>query len=88
MIPWYHAATTPSRSGGQEMERKAMTVRIPSDQAAELEAVAQVDGVPVSEAIRQAISEHIQTRRRDADFRARLKASLERNQKILEKLAR
>ena len=70
------------------MERKAMTVRIPSDQAAELEAVAEVDGVPVSEAIRQAITEHIETRRRDTAFRARLKASLERNRKILEKLAR
>jgi hypothetical protein len=70
------------------MERKAMTVRVPSDQAAELAAVAEVDGVPVSEAIRQAITEHIETRRRDAAFRARLKASLERNRKILEKLAR
>lgn len=65
-----------------------MTVRVPSDQAAELAAVAEVDGVPVSEAIRQAITEHIETRRRDAAFRARLKASLERNRKILEKLAR
>ncbi len=70
------------------MDRKAMTVRIPADQAATLEAVAEVDGVPVSEAIRQAISEHIETRRKDRAFRARLKASLERNRLILEKLAR
>ncbi len=70
------------------MERKAMTVRIPADQAEELEAVADVDGVPVSEAIRRAITEHIETRRRDEAFRARLKDSLERNRKILEKLAR
>lgn len=40
------------------------------------------------EAIRQAITEHIETRRRDEAFRARLKDSLERNRKILEKLAR
>lgn len=73
---------------GGDVERKAMTVRIPADQAAELEAVADVDGVPVSEAIRQAITEHIETRRRDETFRARLKDSLERNRKILEKLAR
>ncbi len=70
------------------MERKAMTVRIPAEQAEELEAVADVDGVPVSEAIRRAIAEHIETRRRDEAFRARLKDSLERNRKILEKLAR
>lgn len=65
-----------------------MTVRIPADQAAELEAVAEVDGVPVSEAIREAIAEHIEARRRDEAFRARLKASLERNRKVLQKLAR
>ena len=70
------------------MERKAMTVRIPADQAAELEAVAQVDGVPVAEAIREAIAEHIEARRKDKAFRARLEASLERNRLILEKLAR
>lgn len=70
------------------MERKAMTVRIPAEQAEELEAVADVDGVPVSEAIRRGITEHIETRRRDEAFRARLKDSLERNGKILEKLAR
>jgi len=70
------------------MERKAMTVRIPSDQAAELEAVADVDGVPVSEAIRQAINEHIEMRRKDKAFRARLQAALDRNRKILEKLSR
>lgn len=70
------------------MERKAMTVRIPAEQAAELEAVAEVDGVPVSEAIRQAIIEHIEARRKDEAFRARLKASLERNRRILQKLAR
>src|SRR3990172_5534081 len=87
VTPRYHDATHTEPIEEQEMERKAMTVRIPSDQAAELAAVAEVDGVPVSEAIRQAISEHIQTRRRDAAFRARLKASLERNRKILEKLA-
>ena len=59
-----------------------------SGQVGKRTAVAEVDGVPVSEAIRQAITEHIETRRRDAAFRARLKASLERNRKILEKLAR
>ncbi len=70
------------------MERKAMTVRIPADQAAELEAVAQVDDVPVAQAIREAIAEHIAARRKDKAFQVRLKASLDRNRQILAKLAR
>ncbi len=67
---------------------KAMTVRVDPEQAAELEAVAEVEGVPVAEAIRKAIAEHIESRRRDEEFQARLRASLERNRQILEKLAR
>lgn len=69
------------------MESKAMTLRLPQEQAQELEAVAQVDGVPVAEAVRTAITEHIEARRRDKAFQQRLRASLDRNQHILEKLA-
>lgn len=70
------------------MAGKAMSVRFDEQQAEELEAVARVDGVPVSEAIREAISKHIESRRKDKGFQARLQASLERNREILEKLAR
>jgi hypothetical protein len=70
------------------MERKAMTVRLSEEQAAELEAVAQVDGVPVSEEIRDAIDAHIEARRQDGEFQRRLRASISRNQKILDKLAK
>ncbi len=61
-----------------------MTVRLGADQAAELEAVATTDGMPVAEAVRQAISEHINRRRKAKAFQTRLKASLERNRRILE----
>ena len=69
-------------------EQKAMTVRMDPLQAAQLEAVAQVDGIPVSAAIRNAITELIEARRRDEEFQGRLQASLERNKEILEQLAR
>lgn len=69
------------------MADKAMTVRLPAEQAAELEAVAQVEGVPVAEEIRTAIAAHIEARRNDESFRARLRASIERNKQILEKLS-
>jgi len=38
---------------------KSMTLRLAVDQAAELEAVARADNVPVAEAVRQAIEAHI-----------------------------
>jgi predicted transcriptional regulator len=70
------------------MKQKAMTVRLDPEQAAELEAVAEVNGAPVSEEIRRAIAEYIEAKRKDKDFRARLQASIERHREILEKLAR
>lgn len=69
------------------MDRKAMTLRLSQEQAEALEAVAEADGVPVAEAVRVAISEHIERRRKDKAFQGRLRASLERNRRILEKLA-
>lgn len=69
------------------MDRKAMTLRLSQEQADALEAVAQADGVPVAEAVRIAINEHIERRRKDKSFQDRLRASLERNQRILEQLA-
>lgn len=68
-------------------DTKAMTVRISVEQAAELEAVAQVEGAPVSEEIRRAISAHIEAKKQDKEFQSRLRASLQRNQTILRKLA-
>ena len=38
------------------MDNKMLTVRLPADQAEELEAVAQVNGVPVAEEVRAAIA--------------------------------
>ena len=70
------------------MDNKAMTLRLPAEQAEALEKVAEVDGVSVTEAIREAIDQHISTRAADTAFRARLAASMERNQRILDRLAR
>jgi predicted transcriptional regulator len=66
---------------------KAMTLRLPPDQAAELEALAEADGIAVAEAVRQAIAAHIKERRTNKAFQARLRASLERHREILERLA-
>jgi predicted DNA-binding protein len=69
------------------MDVKTMSLRLSSEQAEELEAVAQVDGVPIAESVRTAIAEHIAQRRADRAFQNRLQVSMERHRKILEKLA-
>ena len=66
---------------------KTMTLRLTDKQARELEAVARVDEMPVSEAVRQAIDERIAARRKDKDFQGRA-VLLEENQEALERLAR
>ena len=66
---------------------KAMTVRLPAEQAAALEMVADVDGVSMSEAVRDAIESHIDNRRADSDFQERLAESMRRHQRILDRLA-
>lgn len=69
-------------------DRKGFTVRLDQERAAELEAIAKVDGVSVAEEIRQAIDERIAARREDTEFQQRLRRMIEDNQKILDKLAR
>lgn len=69
------------------MTGKGFTVRLSEEQAAELEAVARVDGVSVAEEIRQAIADRIAARRQDDDFQQRLRRIIAENQQILDKLA-
>lgn len=66
---------------------KVMSLRLPEKMADELAAIARTDDVPVSEAIREAIAGHIAARRKDQEFRARLKKRLEEDREVLERLA-
>jgi Arc/MetJ-type ribon-helix-helix transcriptional regulator len=77
-----------SRSKNVSTTTKAMTLRLPADQAAELEAVARADQTTVSEAVREAIDKLIAERRRDKEFQARLRTMMREDRKILERLAR
>jgi len=70
------------------MAQKSMTLRLGADQAEELEAVARAEGITVSEAVREAIAEHIDRKRKDKAFRERLRAVMERDREILERLGR
>lgn len=65
-----------------------MTLRLSAEQAGELEAVARAEGMSVADAVRTAIAEHIERKRKDKAFRQRLQAVMERDREILERLAR
>jgi predicted transcriptional regulator len=69
------------------MEQKAFTVRLDTDQATDLEAVATADGISVAEEIRQAVADRIEARRQDPAFQERIRSIIEQNQRVLERLA-
>ena len=62
---------------------KAMTIRLSAEQAEALETVATVEDRPVSEVIRAAIAEHIESRRRDPSFQEGLKVRFNRERRLL-----
>lgn len=63
---------------------KAMTIRLSVEQAQELETVASVDDLPVVEVIRAAITEHVASRRKDANFQRNLRERIELAQSMLD----
>lgn len=68
------------------MSTKAMTMRLSDEKAKELETVARADDVPISEAVRTAIDEHIERRRADKEFQGRLKKILTEDREVFERL--
>lgn len=67
---------------------KTMTLRLSDEQAEKLETLARVEGIPVSEAVREAIDQRIDSRRKDKAFQGRLKRMVEENARALDLLAR
>lgn len=67
---------------------KTMTLRLEDEQAATLELVARADDQTLTQAVRAAIDEHIEARRRDAEFVERLRARHEQERELYERLAR
>lgn len=62
---------------------KAMTIRLSAEQAEALATVAAVEARPVSEVIRAAITEHIETRRTDPAFQDGLRDRLNKARRLL-----
>jgi predicted transcriptional regulator len=67
---------------------RALSLRLPDEQAKALDALAMADETSVSEIIREAIAERIEKRRADKGFQDRLRRAVERNKEALDLLAK
>lgn len=76
-VRWYHDTMT-----------KNLTIRIPDDVAANAEAIARVDGVSLNETVKQSLVEAVERRRKNPEFKARLKKIIEEDRELLERLAK
>jgi hypothetical protein len=70
------------------METKMLTLRLPAEQAQDIETLARVHGVSVSEEIRDAIAARVEAKRTDREFQERLQRLLEQERTVLERLAK
>ena len=74
---WYHDTMS-----------KHFTVRLPDDEAANVEALARAEGLSLNETVRQALVEAVEARRADPKFRARVRRIIKEDRELLERLAR
>ncbi len=65
------------------MTDKAMTLRLPTGLAEDLDLVCAVDDVPVAEAVRTAIADYIEARRQEPHFQLCLRAQIARMQQLV-----
>lgn len=70
-----------------QTDTKNLTLRIDRALADQARTVADVEGSTVSDVIRDALTEHVERRRRDPEFQALLQRNLERHQELLNMLA-
>lgn len=67
---------------------KNLTVRLPDDLAADAEAVARAEGTSLNETIKDALAEAVDRRRKDPEFKKRLRHIVKQDRELLERLAK
>lgn len=77
---------TPSTDDRTATDSKAMTLRLPGELHERLAAIAEVEGEPIAEVVRRAVSDHVERRRHDPDFQAKLEATVRQHQRLLDLL--
>ena len=68
-------------------EIKNMTLRMDETLADSVQAIAEVEGTTATDVIRTAISEHVDRRKADPEFKKMLKRNMERHAQLLSMLA-
>jgi Arc/MetJ-type ribon-helix-helix transcriptional regulator len=66
---------------------RAISVRLPDEMAVDLDQIARISGVSVSEVVREAICSYLSACRTDESFQARLREQLEKDREALERMA-
>jgi len=72
----------------QDTMTKNLTVRLDEELAADTEALAREEGQSLNETVKQALRDSVAKRRRDPEFRARVRRIIEEDRELLERLAR
>lgn len=67
---------------------KNFTVRLPDDEATDVEALARAEGLSLNETVRRALVEAVEARRADPEFKSRVQRIIEEDRELLERLAR
>lgn len=62
---------------GEAKDHKTLAIRLDNTTHAQLTLLAQLDGVPLIEEIRQAVTSHIERKQAESDFAARAQAALD-----------
>jgi hypothetical protein len=65
-----------------------LTVRLDDELAADTEALARAEGTSLNETVKQALREAAERRRRDPEFKAKLRRIIEQDRELLQRLAR
>ena len=65
-----------------------LTVRLDDELAADTEALARAEGRSLNETVKQALREAAERRRRDPEFKAKLRRIIEQDRELLQRLAR
>jgi hypothetical protein len=67
---------------------KNLTVRLDDQLAADAEALARAEGKSLNETIKLALNEAVDRRRRDPEFKKRIRQIIEQDRELLERLAK
>jgi predicted DNA-binding protein len=68
------------------MSHEVSALRLPESMAKQLRSIAQADGVPVSEVLRQGIENHIAAKVGERDFKERLAKRMKEDREVLRNL--